>query len=160
MWAQLLEAGGWGVGWGGDNLMAAWMLFLLLIHSSSFSNGLVCLMTSLTQRSQACGYNERIVQDNLHVKLDLPATACHRGPSPNVNPCTRLSPHAKNWSRTQSVWHVNAVESWISSVLREEILWNLKYKEKVTMIRMLSDLVISYKIDDIHKKEVEWNDPK
>lgn len=33
-------------------------------------------MTSLTQKSQACGYNERIVQHNLHVKPDLPPTAC------------------------------------------------------------------------------------
>lgn len=33
-------------------------------------------MTSLTQKSQDCGYNERIVQHNLHVKPDLPPTAC------------------------------------------------------------------------------------
>lgn len=47
-----------------------------LIHSSSFSDSLVFLMTSLTQKSTGCGYNEHIVQDNLHVKPDLPVTAC------------------------------------------------------------------------------------
>lgn len=39
-------------------------------------------MTSLTQKSIGCGHNECIVQDNLHVKPDLPATACQGTHSP------------------------------------------------------------------------------
>lgn len=44
-------------------------------HSIGFSNRLVFLMTLVTQKSIGRGYNECIVQDNLHVKPDLPATA-------------------------------------------------------------------------------------
>lgn len=57
---------------------------LFLIHSSSFSDSLVFLMTSLTQKSIGHGYNECIVQDNLHVKPDLPATACQGTHNPIV----------------------------------------------------------------------------
>lgn len=58
--------------------MTAWhgeSLFFPPIHFTSFSNWLVFVMTSLTQKSQGCSYNERIVQHNLHVKPDLPPTA-------------------------------------------------------------------------------------
>lgn len=67
-----------------DVWMKSWQMTMLvmmvwqwwsLIYSSSFSNRLVFLRTSMTQKSQCCGYNECIVQDNLHIKPDLLAAA-------------------------------------------------------------------------------------
>lgn len=89
-------------------------------------------MTSPTQKSQGCGYNERIVQHNLHVKPDLPPTAgqhdhnSYRG-SYRVKSChpvkfnfMQCAVGKISWSLEEGGWHHqqwSPVIIWVGCIL-------------------------------------------